>query len=111
VAILNFATQNCAREMKNYKGLVESNKNDYSRLDKITLRFNNYTNDFGLNWWKPLLILLVSTLLFYPLLLLSLGMSILNSDHWQYIISRYLLELHFLEFGRYLVVFPACFYH
>jgi hypothetical protein len=29
-----------AREMKNYKDLVKSNKNDYSLSDRITLWFN-----------------------------------------------------------------------
>jgi hypothetical protein len=82
-----------AREMKNYKDLVKSNKNDYSLSDRITLWFNNWTNDFGLNWWKPLLILLVLTLLFYLLLLWSLDMPILNSDHWQYII-QFLNPIH-----------------
>jgi hypothetical protein len=33
-----------AREMKNYKDLVKSNKNDYSLSDRITLWFNNWTN-------------------------------------------------------------------
>jgi hypothetical protein len=79
--------------MKSYKDLVKSNKNDYSLSDRITLWFNNWTNDFGLNWWKPLLILLVLTLLFYLLLLWSLDMPILNSDHWQYII-QFLNPIH-----------------
>jgi hypothetical protein len=44
-----------AREMKNYKDLVKSNKNDYLLSDRITLWFNNWTNDFGnpiefVNW-------------------------------------------------------------
>jgi hypothetical protein len=52
--ILPQAIENYTREMKNYKDLVKSNKNDYSLSDRITLWFNNWTNDFGLNWWKPL---------------------------------------------------------
>jgi hypothetical protein len=36
--------------LRHYKDLVKSNKNDYSLSDRITLWFNNWTNDFGLNW-------------------------------------------------------------
>lgn len=82
-----------AKEMKNYKALVRYNKKDYSLSDRVTLWFNNFTNDFGLNWWKPLLILLVLALLFYSLLLYSLNIPILNLYHWQYII-QFLNPMH-----------------
>jgi hypothetical protein len=41
--------------------------------DIITLIFNEKTNSFGLDWWQPIKLILLFSLLFYFLLLLSLN--------------------------------------
>ena len=58
-----------AKEMENHKLIVEEEDN-FS--DKWTLKFNNWSNRFGLDWWRPILILFAIGIGFYILLLLSL---------------------------------------
>lgn len=41
--------------------------------DIVTLIFNEKTNNYGLNWWQPVKLLLLLSLIFYTLLLLSLN--------------------------------------
>jgi hypothetical protein len=79
-----------AKEMDNiYKLEVWMNFSN-----KLTLWFNKATNNFGLNWWKPLLILLLLiTPLFYLFLLYSLDMPIYNLHHWQYVV-QFLNPIH-----------------
>ena len=73
------------KEMKYHQKIVSGNK-EYSLSDKTTLLFNKWTNNFGLSFWKPILILLfVLTPLFYWALLCSLGMTIFNIAHWEFI--------------------------
>ena len=73
------------KEMKYHQKIVSGNKK-YSLSDKTTLLFNKWTNNFGLSFWWPILILLfVLTPLFYWALLCSLGMTIFNIAHWEFI--------------------------
>ncbi len=65
--------------------------------DRVTLAFNSWTNNFGLSWWKPFLILLILTPFFYWLLLCSLGIPIFVLDHWQQI-TNFLNPTHRVEF-------------
>ncbi len=89
-----------AKEMSHHKDLTIENRCRRSNFDKnylekifckskfcwmkegrlpdiVTLIFNEKTNNFGLNWWQPVKLLLLITLLAYPLLLLSLN----NTDN------------------------------
>ena len=43
--------------------------------DVITLIFNEKTNNFGLNWWQPIKLLILSSIVFYSFLLLSLDLD------------------------------------
>lgn len=43
--------------------------------NKITLAFNKYTNNFGLNWWLPICWRIVLAILFYIILLYLLPIS------------------------------------
>lgn len=49
--------------------------------DIITLIFNEKTNNFGLNWWQPIYLLLIISLVFYSCLLFSLGDNY-SHQHW-----------------------------
>jgi len=51
--------------------------------DIITLTFNEKTNNFGLNWWQPVKLLLLLSLISYPLLLLSLDTNNIE-EFWKY---------------------------
>ncbi len=83
-----------AKEMKSYKDLIKHNKAGYSLSDRVTLWFNDLTNDFGLSWWKPLLILLfLITPIFYFLLLWCSNIPIFNLHHWQYVV-QFLNPIH-----------------
>ncbi|OIR24855.1 hypothetical protein [Bathymodiolus thermophilus thioautotrophic gill symbiont] len=68
------------KEMENHWQITEWKK-DFG--NKITLAFNKYTNEFGLNWWKPLRLLFGVSLLFYFLLLCNLDIPILELEHWR----------------------------
>jgi len=68
------------KEMENHWQITEWKK-DFG--NKITLAFNKYTNEFGLNWWKPLRLLFGVSLLFYFLLLSNLDIPICELEHWR----------------------------
>ncbi|CAB5501805.1 hypothetical protein THERMOS_1454 [Bathymodiolus thermophilus thioautotrophic gill symbiont] len=68
------------KEMENHWQITEWKK-DFG--NKITLAFNKYTNEFGLNWWKPLRLLFGVSLLFYFLLLCNLDIPICELEHWR----------------------------
>ncbi|WP_202752763.1 hypothetical protein [Bathymodiolus thermophilus thioautotrophic gill symbiont] len=68
------------KEMENHWQITEWKK-DFG--NKITLAFNKYTNEFGLNWWKPLRLLFGASLLFYFLLLSNLDIPICELEHWR----------------------------
>jgi hypothetical protein len=56
-----------AKEMEKYTQSVENNKKIYSLSDRTTLWFNKNTNNFGLDFWKPIGILLYLSMMFYSL--------------------------------------------
>lgn len=85
-----------AKEMQKHREYVKANK-CIIHGDRVTLAFNSWTNNFGLSWWKPFLILLILTPLFYWLLLCSLGIPIFVLDHWQQI-TNFLNPTHRVEF-------------
>lgn len=81
-----------AKEMENLYELEDLNWNNLT--NKLTLFFNKITNNFGLNWWRALWVLLfVITPIFYCLLLYSLDIPIFNSNHWQYF-PQFLNPIH-----------------
>lgn len=65
-------------------GIFCKEKNSYlkdSRLtDIITLYFNEKTNNFGLNWWRPIWLLLLFSSIFYSSLLYSLDINIVSGS-------------------------------
>jgi len=61
-----------AKELKSYRNELKKSKK-YSFGDRLIM-IVNMTNDYGLNWVKPTLIILLITLIFFPLL------SVLKSD-------------------------------
>lgn len=50
--------------------------------NKMILAFNKYTNNFGLNWWKPLLWLIGFSIFLYSCLLNNLDMPVLVFEYW-----------------------------
>ncbi|RUA04325.1 MAG: hypothetical protein DSY43_06515, partial [Gammaproteobacteria bacterium] len=70
-----------AKEMRLYRELVKGNK-DYSWSDRATLWFNKHTNNFGLNFWKPLGWLLLFAIVFYFFVLCSF-LDGYNSRYWK----------------------------
>lgn len=69
-----------AQEMEEYKKIID--KTD-SFVDKTILKFNSGTNDFGLNWRKPIVLLVIVSIFFYMGLLYSLNIPIFISEHWE----------------------------
>lgn len=65
--------------------------------NKLTLAFNKITNNFGLNWWMPLLWLSGLSIIFYSLLLYSLDMPFNVLWHWNDFLY-FLNPLHKSEF-------------
>ena len=72
------------QEMKYHKEITIINKNKRdNKRDILTLKFNDWTNKFGLNWKRPLLWqLLPISIVFYALLLLTSGIPLLVIGHW-----------------------------
>ena len=87
-----------AREMQFHKKLIlesRCNKKDFKRYfikdilckynngwlkdgrlpDIITLLFNEKTNNFGLNWWQPIKLIILSSIVFYSFFLFSLDVD------------------------------------
>ena len=89
-----------AKEMMHYEQLVRNNPSEYSSSDKVTLWFNKVTNNFGLNWVSPLLLLLILSYVFFLLILLSTKETyfqiITLADHKYWV--QLLNPLHSLEF-------------
>ena len=61
-------------EMKNHRKITKSNNGIFS-IDRMVLGFNYWTNNFGLNWWRPIWVLFLAGIVFYALLLLSLRLD------------------------------------
>lgn len=107
-----------AKEMQHHKSLVIENrcrpsnpssrfkdffcKSIYSEMkegrlsDIVTLIFNETTNNFGLNWWQPVKLILLLTGMFYLLLLLSLNTSV-AFDLWKHVFV-FINPAHSVEF-------------
>jgi len=51
--------------------------------NKVILAVNKYTNNFGLNWWLPIVWLFGFSVVFYCLLLFNLKMPIFALENWQ----------------------------
>ena len=64
--------------------------------DILTLTFNETTNNFGLNWWKPIKLLLLLSFLTYFLLLLSLNTDSI-APYWK-MYFVFLNPAHSVEF-------------
>jgi hypothetical protein len=86
-----------AKEMEKYTQSVENNKKIYSLSDRTTLWFNKNTNNFGLDFWKPIGILLYLSMMFYSLFKISITNS--NQD-----IFLYILFFSLIVYGVLLVV-------
>ena len=57
-----------AREMQAYRNELRTKGKSYSIYDRIIMSVN-MSNDYGLSWWKPVLIIFFTTLIFYSLML------------------------------------------
>lgn len=84
-----------AKEMDCYHKIVE-NKKKYPLSDRATLLFNKYTNDFGLDFWLPIrLLLCFSIFLYIPLYSLSISDSSVNVlDDLSKFVSRFFIFLN-----------------
>lgn len=51
---------------------------DKRMIEIVTLYFNKKTNEFGLNWWRPIWILLLFTIFMYIVLLYVLSVPVLE---------------------------------
>jgi hypothetical protein len=60
-----------AKEMFNYRAMVKNNAT-YSKSDRLTLWFNYWSNNFGLNWGLQFISLVIFSIIMYGLLLFSL---------------------------------------
>ncbi|WP_369178200.1 hypothetical protein [Candidatus Thiodubiliella endoseptemdiera] len=69
------------QEMKEHRKITLKN-NGLLSIDRITLAFNYWTNEFGLNWWRPVWLLIIFSIVFYGLLLCSFSDGY-NSEYWQ----------------------------
>ena len=72
-----------AKEMDAYSRTLSWGKGPF--FDKFILKFNRWTNNFGLTWWLPIIWILGFGALLYACLLYSLGMNIddiLICKHW-----------------------------
>ncbi len=58
------------QEMKEHRKITLKN-NGLLSINRITLAFNYWTNEFGLNWWQPVWLLIIFSIVFYGLLLCS----------------------------------------
>lgn len=88
-----------AQEMKNHKELTCLNKNKIdNKKDIAILRFNDWTNEFGLNWKRPLFYQLIPiSIAAYLGLLFTLGVPICVIGHWHYYFE-FLNPLHKTQF-------------
>lgn len=57
-----------AREMRAYRNELKNSSNKYSFQDKVIMLVNQ-TNNYGINWVKPVLITVCITLIFYSIML------------------------------------------
>lgn len=69
------------QEMKEHRKITLKN-NGLLSIDRITLAFNYWTNEFGLNWRRPVWVLIIFSIVFYGLLLYSFSDGY-NSEYWQ----------------------------
>ncbi len=67
------------QEMKEHRKITLKN-NGLLSINRITLAFNYWTNEFGLNWWRPVRGLIILSIVFYGLLLCSFA-SDYNSEY------------------------------
>ncbi|NYT26749.1 MAG: hypothetical protein H0A76_01825 [Candidatus Thiodubiliella endoseptemdiera] len=67
------------QEMKEHRKITLKN-NGLLSINRIILAFNYWTNEFGLNWWKPVRGLIILSIVFYGLLLCSFA-SDYNSEY------------------------------
>jgi len=65
--------------------------------NKVILAVNKYTNNFGLNWWLPIVWLFGFSVAFYCLLLFNLEMPIFALENWQEYF-KFLIPIHKAEF-------------
>lgn len=74
------------KEMDNHWSITKWKK-EFS--NKLMLAVNKYTNNFGLNWWLPILMIFGISVIFYYLLLGSLGLNFLNVSICELIDGRF----------------------
>lgn len=85
-----------AKEMDYYYQIVKGNK-EYSSSDRATLRFNKWTNNFGLDFWLPIKWLLFFSISLYILLLHLLpisGISVNVLDDLSKFFARFFIFLN-----------------
>jgi len=64
--------------------------------DILTLFFNEKTNNFGLDWWQPIKLIIISSVIFYYFFLLSLDVGD-TSIYWKNIFE-FINPTHSIEF-------------
>ena len=78
-----------AREMKAYHNELDKREEGYSSWDKVIM-WVNMSNDYGLNWIKPVVIVICITLIFYTILLplFSQDLSYTVAENWEEVNNR-----------------------
>lgn len=73
-----------AREMKAYHNELDKREEGYSFWDKVIM-WVNMSNDYGLNWIKPVVIVICITLIFYTIMLplFSQDLSYTVAENWE----------------------------
>ena len=69
-----------AKEMEAYSRTLSWKREEI--IDKCILWLNQKTNNFGLNWVRPIGLIFVAGIVLYGLLVRSLCLDIGNWDHW-----------------------------
>ncbi len=70
-----------AKEMETYSKTLSITKEN--ALDRFILGFNRRTNYYGLSWFRPIIWIVGSGVIFYISLLLSLNMSVFDCGNWK----------------------------
>ena len=78
-----YALKFYAKEMECLKDKLVCDPSS-SSLDVCTLRYNQYTNNFGLTWQRPLVVLAILSASLYCCLLLSLALNIHDYGNWKH---------------------------
>ncbi len=82
-----------SKEMEEHKKIIDKN-NKWYNIDRVMLFFNYHTNNFGLNWWRPLWLILVIALFFY--VIFSLILIIDNNFYLDFDIPKSILNYFYI---------------